>query len=362
MCILLIVAFLFGFHRFQGATRSGKLAWAAQLVVTVALLYRLRFYFVLVLVVAAVVVCAAKAVIRLGRGPRAEALAHVLLIAALTLTLALSASLNREWFGKPHNAAAVARRLAAYMLSIGEGEGAVWQLGSAVTISTGALPGTREYDVGIQAEMGKLLNLSTAAAPGAPEYELAIKEALAKLTAGGGRIQVSPRQPPSQKPFVSLEEAEFMANSISRLSTLDSMRRSFIRYGGASNIDKDVRYDGVVAVIRYLPKAMFNATLTPNPFTRFDAVGPTGSLRTLSTVEVALIAVLLVLAGRGILRGWLVAPELVACLALFSILLITLLGLVVPTVGLLFRFRLGFVIPLCILAGGPARWPWARRR
>jgi hypothetical protein len=319
-----------------------------------------------VLVVAAVVVSAAKAVIRLGRGRRADALAHSLLIAVLTVTLALSASLNREWFGKPNNAADVARRLAAYMLSIGEGEGAVWQLGSAVTISTGALPGTREYDVGIQAELGKLLNLSTAAAPGTPEYELAIKEALAKLTRGGRRassfVQVSPRQPPSQKPFVSLEEAEFMANSVSRLSTLDSMRRSFIRYGGASNIDKDVRYDGVVAVIRYLPKAMFNATLTPNPFTRFDAVGPTGSLRTLSAVEVALIAVLLVLAGRGILRGWLVAPELVACLALFSILLITLLGLVVPTVGLLFRFRLGFVIPLCILAGVPARGPWARRR
>ncbi|MBI3628003.1 MAG: hypothetical protein HY217_00145 [Candidatus Rokubacteria bacterium] len=109
-------------------------------------------------------------------------------------------------------------------------------------------------------------------------------------------------------------------------------------------------FTDVMSVIRYVPKALLNATLMPNPFTRFATPGPTGQLRTFSMVEVALTAGVLVLAAWRLPVAQRLAPSLTVCVLLYAFIVAVVLGLIVPQVGLLFRFRLGFVLPLCLLA------------
>ena len=115
-----------------------------------------------------------------------------------------------------------------------------------------------------------------------------------------------------------------------------------------SNIDSDVRFRHLGDLFRYLPRAFEIGVLAPFPRTWADAgrrVGNAGKL--LSGAETLAIYVFELLALVAVFRP----PHRLAAWLLLSISAfgVTLLGMVVPNVGALYRFRYTFWLLLIVL-------------
>lgn len=259
------------------------------------------------------------------------------------------------------------------MLALGEWEGAWWKVCSLVAARTGLDYLSEYFAKQVDREMARLSQqvVALATAGDRPSPAVAHDETSAPdptinprdaMAAYERRFATVEQPAPSAGVRTSGGAAIFQTPGFlepgdppSRISYLRDIRQGFVSYGGGSIIDKDVVFTDVMSVIRYVPKALLNATLTPNPFTRFATLGPTGQLRTFSMVEVALTAAVLVLAAWRLPVALRLAPSLTVCILLYAFILhafivAVILGLIVPQVGLLFRFRLGFVLPLCLLA------------
>jgi hypothetical protein len=115
-----------------------------------------------------------------------------------------------------------------------------------------------------------------------------------------------------------------------------------------SNIDSDVRFRHLGDLLKYLPRAFEIGLWAPFPRTWGDAgrrVGSTGRL--LSGAETLAMYVFELLALVAVFRP----PRRLAAWLLLSVSTfgVTLLGLVVPNVGALYRFRYAFWLLLIIL-------------
>lgn len=130
-----------------------------------------------------------------------------------------------------------------------------------------------------------------------------------------------------------------------------------------SNIDPDVRFRSLCGLLLYLPRASLIGCCAPFPSTWLAAgkrVGYAGKL--LSGAETLVMYVFGLLALASVVRP----PRRLPALLLLSIAVfgVTLLGLVVPNVGALYRFRYTFWVLLIILGakGCEAVFAWAGRR
>lgn len=115
-----------------------------------------------------------------------------------------------------------------------------------------------------------------------------------------------------------------------------------------SNIDSDIRFRSIEGLLLYMPRAFEIGCCAPFPETWADAgsrVGSAGKL--LSGAETLVMYVFELLALVAVFRP----PRRLAALLLFSISAfgVTLLGLVVPNVGALYRFRYTFWVLLIVL-------------
>lgn len=132
---------------------------------------------------------------------------------------------------------------------------------------------------------------------------------------------------------------------------VDSVRYRFtaIYSQSGSNIDPDVRFRHLRDIFFYLPRAFEIGLWAPFPQTWADSgkrVGSAGKL--LSGAETLVMYVFELLALVAVIRP----PRRIAAWLLFSISVfgMTLLGVVVPNVGALYRFRYTFWLLLIILA------------
>ncbi len=152
---------------------------------------------------------------------------------------------------------------------------------------------------------------------------------------------------------------------------LNHCRLGMVSTGGHSMIDAHVTFSSVWDVVAYLPRAWALAFLSPFPTQWFNTSGETGIFRFLAGFEMLLLYLLLIpmlRAGWSLLRhhgaeGW--------TIVLFSAMTATLLPYVVVNLGILFRFRLQYVLPLLVAvgiadtlrpSGEPQAWAWFRRR
>lgn len=300
LVVFFLLAVVFGFERFQRSQGVRRAAWGVEGAVAVFAIYRLRPYVAVTLLVAAVLVCAIKAVRETLRAGRWNGVPQVALVGLLVLAAALAAVM-RPSRGDARDIAAVYRAVAAHLQSIGD------------TDDT--------------------------------ERVLRALQVLEVTESSGKTPQLEWRN------LVVVESPLGVWRQWFRLDTINLSRAGFLSGDPASHIDADMRFTGIWSVLRYLPRAVFNATLTPNPLTRFSAPTRTGAFRQFSMAEVFLICAFIYCVVRGFWQARGVAPELTALLSLHAIILATLLGLLVPTVGILFRVRLAFLIPLCVLAG-----------
>jgi hypothetical protein len=109
-----------------------------------------------------------------------------------------------------------------------------------------------------------------------------------------------------------------------------------------SNIDSDIRFDSLAAVVSYVPRAFQVALLAPFPAMWVsDGVSPgSGVMRFISGLEMAGSYVLLI--GVGLLLYRLKVNRSALLVAIFmTLVLILVLGLVVGNVGTLYRMRYG---------------------
>jgi hypothetical protein len=139
-------------------------------------------------------------------------------------------------------------------------------------------------------------------------------------------------------------------------------RFSAVYSEAGSGIDRGVRFNGLASLILYLPRAFLIGCCAPFPDTWMTAgrhVGSAGKLlsgaETLVMYVFALLALVAVLRPPGRLAAWL----------LFSVTAfgVTALGLVVPNVGALYRFRYTFWVLIIILGakGFESALAWAGR-
>jgi hypothetical protein len=125
-------------------------------------------------------------------------------------------------------------------------------------------------------------------------------------------------------------------------------RFSAVYSEAGSGVDRDVRFNDLTSLILYLPRAFVIGCCAPFPDTWVAAgrrVGSAGKL--LSGAETLVMYVFELLALLAVLRP----PRRLAAWLLLSITAfgVTALGLVVPNVGALYRFRYTFWVLLIIL-------------
>lgn len=309
LIVLLALGFLFAFQRFQRSPSPQRLAWVLPCGLLLFLSYRFRLYVAAALLLATMVMCATKGMAAVVSRRAGDAIAQGVLIVAAILVIFAAASV-RPNSGSFENVTAVYRRVVPHLESVGDTRDAA-RLIAAITLAEagdrrlGEVASTKR---GMGLEMGKL---------------------------------------------VEMESAVDSWTSLLKLSRVESLRRGFMGYNPASAIDAYVRLDSLGAILRYLPKAVLNAIATPNPFNRFAVMGATGELRRVAMIEIPLVVIVCCLALYGAVRGFRFAPALVAMVGTYAAFLVVLLGLTVPLVGILFRLRLAFVIPLCLLVDWP---------
>lgn len=341
LLIPLILAFLLGVHRFSRSRGKERAGWMLALAVALFAIYRLRFYVAAALLLAIAVVFGATAVAALARRRRADALAQLALIALLTLSAWGGASVTYAWLPWPADRQLNHKLIAAKMLSTGDEDGALWQLQARAAERWSGPPM-------MDALVAKRV------------LEIIARRDLARLQdeIKSGRV-VASATPSPPAPVDTMSGISYW-RAMLLIARFNDGRQAFVRYGAASNIDEDVQFTGAGSVLRYLPRAVANSAFTPNPLTRFAGPGVTGGLRNVAMLEVLLFAALLVLVVRSFGHARRAGPEVVALLVAYAGLLAIVTGLLVPTVGILFRLRLGFVVPLCVLVGEPSLW-WRRR-
>ncbi|HEY0169492.1 MAG TPA: hypothetical protein VGB98_00450 [Pyrinomonadaceae bacterium] len=126
-------------------------------------------------------------------------------------------------------------------------------------------------------------------------------------------------------------------------------RFSAVYSEAGSGVDRDVRFDGLASLLLYIPRAFVIGCCAPFPNTWVAAgrrVGSAGKL--LSGAETLVMYLFGLLALAAVLRR----PRRLAAWLLLSVTVfgVTALGLVVPNVGALYRFRYTFWVLLIILA------------
>ncbi len=175
---------------------------------------------------------------------------------------------------------------------------------------------------------------------------------------------VVPKFHPPQGPKemrLKVRENELMADAVAETSSQNPVARIVSRIGkvrqrfvieypnSGSNIDSEVKLDGVGDLVRFFPRAVAIGFFAPFPnmwLATGDQVGAMGrrisGIETVALYIVEALAIVGVCSGRRRVSVWWLS--LVAVAGIFS------LGLVVVNVGALYRLRYVFVILLIILA------------
>ena len=134
------------------------------------------------------------------------------------------------------------------------------------------------------------------------------------------------------------------------LNQLTSVRHGYGGAGGASNVGADIEINGFWDMVAYVPRAFANALFAPFPWDWFSTKGDTGVFKLLSGIEVMLLIALTPFLLVGVVRAarsgfkedtWL----LLGFVAVAAV----LLGLTITNIGILFRLRLQFLIPLFVV-------------
>ena len=137
----------------------------------------------------------------------------------------------------------------------------------------------------------------------------------------------------------------------SNASWLGRVRQGMIGTGGHSLIDDKINFSSFWDILTYTPRSLALAFLTPFPGQWFFTQGETGIFRLIAAAEVILIYMLIpaILYACWNLftwkrwEGWF--------LLLFIAITAIVHGMTVANIGILFRLRLQFLIPLFILIG-----------
>jgi len=134
--------------------------------------------------------------------------------------------------------------------------------------------------------------------------------------------------------------------------SLGALREGFTVTGGHSLIDAHIQFTRLQDIVAYLPQALMIGLFAPFPTQWFDAGGNMGAMRMLASLEMGIVYLLF----PGFVIGvwhvlWQGKTDGLFFVAFIAILLVAM-SLVVNNVGVLFRLRLHFLLPLLIIAVG----------
>jgi hypothetical protein len=343
--VFLIVAFFWCLHRLRpwAARRPGFATAGVAFVgacVSLFLVYRVRDYVGVTLLASALVTLTATAIV--GRWTRRDAalLLHVAMAIGLVAAVWSATWIRLDGFGKPPDPARAHRRLAEHLVSIGDLDGALFQLQTAHVGKKGAAVDAAAQDALARAELAQML--------------------------------ADRRPPPAMEPAPPRIRLEFVSEALRKVELLkisEILSRRRVQLGRPSSVvaPEDISTRDARGVVEFAPTAVVNALFTPHPWSRLEGSGATGVFRTVAMVEVMLVFVLVVCSVAGLVplfrRAWPTGLTLVV----FCGLLTVGLGYAVPVIGILFRLRLAVIVPLCLLAAsGPLpvvvgrAWQWLR--
>lgn len=139
------------------------------------------------------------------------------------------------------------------------------------------------------------------------------------------------------------------------------IRRGFARTGGASNVGEDIRLRNLWELITFVPQGLAYGLLAPFPWEWFSAVGDTGIFRPLSAIEVLLIFAVTPFFVIGVGKAVRTLDSEPWFLAAFCVVGLVLLGLAVTNIGIIFRLRLQFLVPLFVILAAYGSGALSRR-
>jgi len=137
------------------------------------------------------------------------------------------------------------------------------------------------------------------------------------------------------------------------------VRRGFGSERGASSVGDEIQFHRFSDMIRFLPRGLAYALFAPFPWEWFSTSGDTGILRPVSGLEVLLLFSMAPFFVIGVARAARSRSPTAWLLLGFTAVAAILLGMAVTNVGILFRLRLQFLIPLLVILaayGGSERW------
>lgn len=174
-------------------------------------------------------------------------------------------------------------------------------------------------------------------------------------------LPLTPTTPPSDMPGAPgvpettmqrlLRQLSYVTPTLSRIAFLQERFRT-TNEGTAVAEDRrtSVRRVGDVAdIVLQVPTVFAYAMWSPFPWQWFVARGDTGAFRQLSAIEVVLVLLLTPWLCIGVVRGLGARRDGAWLLIAFSITAAVLMGLTVTSIGILFRLRLQFLLPLLII-------------
>jgi hypothetical protein len=349
MLLLLLVA-----TTLERRDRFGALAASWVVFVPVALvLTRLRLYLVPLAATALAAVILLRLFVPGRRGRATTVLRGTAMVAALVGFFVVARGTDTLRLVTPSDPSQGHLRKARYLDSIGETEHATWERLRA----TGEVPSWPLDATPYEIRRYRLER------PTRSEYEAMF-----------GKDRETRNQAYLFRPLNSTGSIVMLGNGwavlwqLLSLANIATLQRGFsLTFGGGSLPEGSVTeidyVSGVADLVRAIPQGLAYALWAPFPWQWFAGSGETGAFRQVAGMEVLLLLCLTPWLLRGVIRGLRSRRDSAWLLIAYAGLVAALMGITVTNIGILFRLRLQFLLPLLVIVGayGVADTAWVRR-
>lgn len=179
------------------------------------------------------------------------------------------------------------------------------------------------------------------------------------LTEAQLRVSKERQEPESGPPKLVVQKGIAQFFKTFSLERITVAREGFAGSGGASNVGEGVELQGFWPMVFFTPRGLAYALFAPFPWQRFSGSGDAGVFRLLAEIEVVAVFLIFPFLLVGVVRAARSGRPDAWLLLVFGVVTAILLGLGVTNIGILFRLRLQFLIPMLVILaayGVSDRW------
>jgi len=179
------------------------------------------------------------------------------------------------------------------------------------------------------------------------------------LTEAQAPVSKERQRPEREPPKLVVQKGIIQIFKTFSLQRIAAARKGFATSGGASNVNEGIELQGFWPMVFFAPRGLAYALFAPFPWQWFSERGDTGVFRLLAQIEVMVLFLTFPFLLVGVVRAVRSGRPDAWLLLVFGTVTAILLGLGVTNIGILFRLRLQFLIPMLVILaayGVSDRW------